>query len=185
MRHIYRVEKNIELFKNLDPPYCRLFSRFGLMVHIGRGPASSKAECLSFKGQLAPWVTVNLERRVRGQQACLVCPEANEKECKNCKLIKKAETKNHHQIILGNHEFSGKRLEEKSEKGKRYHRKFEREFQKLRGSIPTTKWKGKGRGSGKTGKSKKGQGNHSFCRHFLEAIWSRIWKLHRNTASQV
>ena len=62
----------------------------------------------------------------RGQQACLVCPEANEKECKNWKLIKKAETKNHHQIILGNHEFSGKRLEEKSEKGKRYHRKCER-----------------------------------------------------------
>ena len=62
---------------------------------------------------------------VRGQQACLVCPEANEKECKNWKLIKKAETKNHHQIILGNHEFSGKRLEEKSEKGKRYHRKCE------------------------------------------------------------
>ena len=71
----------------------------------------------------------------RGQQACLVCPEANEKECKNCKLIKKAETKNHHQIILGNHEFSGKRLEEKSEKGKRYHRKCERgDLRKLNGS---------------------------------------------------
>ena len=30
---------------------------------------------------------------LRGQQACLVCPEANEKECKNCKLIKKVEEK--------------------------------------------------------------------------------------------
>lgn len=47
--------------------------------------------------------------------SCLPGTEANEKECINCKLIKKAETKNHHQIILGNHEFSGKRLEEKSE----------------------------------------------------------------------
>jgi hypothetical protein len=155
VRHIYRVEKNIELFKNLDPPYCRLFSRFGLMVHIGRGPASSKAECLSFKGQLAPWVTVNLERRVRGQQACLVCPEANEKECKNCKLIKKAETKNHHQIILGNHEFSGKRLEEKSEKGKRYHRKCEREFQKFEINFHPQIESGKGEAAGKR-ESRKG-----------------------------
>ena len=64
----------------------------------------------------------------RGQQACLVCPEANEKECKNCKLIKKAETKNHHQIILGNHEFSGKRLEEKSEKGKKVSSKVRESF---------------------------------------------------------
>jgi len=45
-------------------------------------------------------------------------PFYNLKYFLNCKLIKKAETKNHHQIILGNHEFSGKRLEEKSEKGK-------------------------------------------------------------------
>ena len=91
----------------------------------------------------------------RGQQACLVCPEANEKECKNCKLIKKAETRNHHQITLGNHEFSGKRLEEKSEKGKRYHRKCKREFQKL-SPIPTTKFEsGKGEGAGKR-ESRKG-----------------------------
>ena len=93
--------------------------------------------------------------RVRGQQACLVCPEANEKECKNCKLIKKAETKNHHQIILGNHEFSGKRLEEKSEKGKRYHRKCEREFQKSR-SIPTTKLKVERARERENGKVEKG-----------------------------
>ena len=92
----------------------------------------------------------------RGQQACLVCPEANEKECKNCKLIKKAETKNHHQIILGNHEFSGKRLEEKSEKGKRYHRKGEREFQKLRRSIPTTKLKVEWARQRENGKVEKG-----------------------------
>ena len=94
----------------------------------------------------------------RGQQACLVCPEANEKECRNCKVIKKAETKNHHQIILGNHEFSGKRLEEKSEKGKRYHRKCEREFQKLRRSIPTTKLKvERARGAGKRESRKRGK----------------------------
>ena len=75
--------------------------------------------------------------------ASLSClPGSKRKGVQNCKLIKKAETKNHHQIILGNHEFSGKRLEEKSEKGKRYHRKCEREFQKLRRSIPTTKVKG-------------------------------------------
>ena len=90
----------------------------------------------------------------RGQQACLVCPEANEKECKNWKLIKKAETKNHHQIILGNHEFSGKRLEEKSEKGKRYHRKCGR-VSKVESNSNHKIESGKGEGAGKR-ESRKG-----------------------------
>ena len=124
---------------------------------------------------------------IEASKLVLFARKQTKRSAKNCKLIKKAETKNHHQIILGNHEFSGKRLEEKSEKGKRYHRKGEREFQKLRGSISTTRWKWKGRGSGKTGKSKRGQGNHSFCRHNQPhasrkgmKIWSRVREIWAN-----
>ena len=87
---------------------------------------------------------------IRGQQACLVCPEANEKECKNCKLIKKAETKNHHQIILGNHEFSGKRLEEKSEKRKKVSSKVRERVSKVEILSNHKIESGKGEGSGKT-----------------------------------